>query len=106
MTLLTENSLPDIEGIRIPSYRREEITPGIIHLGVGNFHRAHQAVYIDELLSIDPNWGIVGVSMRSAQTRDRLKPQNFLFTVREREDDQQTGRVIGAILDILVLNED
>ena len=106
MTLLTENSLPDIEGIRIPSYRREEITPGIIHLGVGNFHRAHQAVYIDELLSIDPKWGIVGVSMRSAQTRDRLKPQNFLFTVREREDDQQTGRVIGAILDILVLNED
>jgi fructuronate reductase len=46
--------------VRRPTYDRRAATPGIVHLGIGAFHRAHMAVYVDDLLKDDPSWGIVG----------------------------------------------
>ncbi|EHH03486.1 mannitol dehydrogenase, partial [Mesorhizobium amorphae CCNWGS0123] len=64
----TLRSLP--EQVAIPSYDRDSVAPGIVHLGVGAFHRAHQAVYVDDCLAAgETDWGIVGVSLRSADTR-------------------------------------
>src|SRR5437899_247012 len=52
--------------IAIPRYDRDAVTPGIVHLGVGAFHRAHQAAYVDACLTDgEADWGIVGVSLRS-----------------------------------------
>ena len=56
------------------SYDRSEIRPGIVHLGVGAFCRAHIAVYLDDVLATDPSWGIIGVSLRRSDTRDALSP--------------------------------
>src|SRR5260221_14559681 len=65
-----------------PGYDRALVTPGIVHLGIGAFHRAHQALVIDDLLASGPkDWGIVGASLRSADTRDALLPQDCLYTV-------------------------
>ena len=57
------------ESLVIPSYNKEEIKIGILHLGVGNFHRAHQALYINDYLNLknDPNWGICGVNLRKEE---------------------------------------
>lgn len=86
-------------------YDRTQIQAGIVHFGVGNFHRCHQAVYIDKLLKQGAdNWGIIGVSMRSAKIRDALKPQNFLYT-EVTLGRQSSFRIIGSILNILVAPE-
>src|ERR1044072_2452428 len=70
---------------RLPSYDRSRVTAGIVHLGIGAFHRAHQAVYADDVLAAgDTRWGIVGASLRSGDTRDALAPQDPLYTLRIR----------------------
>jgi len=94
-------------GVRRPTYDRTAVTPGIVHLGVGAFHRAHQAVYIDDCLGAgETNWGIVGVSLRSPAARDALGPQDGLYTHLERSDARETARVVGALRDVLVAPED
>ncbi len=85
-------------------YDRTAVTPGIVHLGIGAFHRAHMAVYVDDLLPRDPRWGIIGASLRRPDTRDTLSPQHFLYTVAIRDASGTTNRVIGSILDILDAN--
>ena len=61
--------------VRTPGYDACDLTPGIVHFGAGNFHRAHQAVYCDTLLNQgDTQWGITGVSLRSSTMRDKLCP--------------------------------
>ena len=60
------------------------VTTGIVHLGVGAFHRAHQAVYTDDVLARDPSWGIVAASLRSPDTYDALEPQDGLYTLSVR----------------------
>ncbi|MCB1518264.1 MAG: mannitol dehydrogenase family protein [Hyphomicrobiaceae bacterium] len=80
--------------------------PGIVHLGIGAFHRAHQAACLDDLLGEDPAWGIVGVSIRSPATRDALAPQDGLFTLAVRDASGTHCRVIGADLSVLHLEED
>ena len=63
-------------------YDREAVGTGIVHFGIGNFHRAHQAVYAEDLLERgDTRWGITGVSLRSASMRDLLAPQDYLYTL-------------------------
>jgi fructuronate reductase len=89
--------------IRRPNYDRSQITPGIVHLGIGAFHRAHQAVVIDELLaSGSMDWGIIGASLRSPETRDALVPQDGLYTVAVRSSTDTDHRVVGSVLDIEV----
>ena len=99
MTRLTTATLP----APLP-YDRAAVTPGIVHLGIGAFHRAHMAVYVDDLLSRDPRWGIIGASLRRPDTRDALAPQDFLYTVAIRDAAGTANRVVGAILDILDAN--
>ena len=102
---LSEQSLSELQGISLPNYDRKNIRSGVLHIGVGNFHRGHQAVYFDDLLESDPQWGIVGVSMRSSRTRDRMASQDHLYTVCEKIGNKSSYRVIGSILDVLVLAE-
>ncbi|MCX5515403.1 mannitol dehydrogenase [Kaistia algarum] len=90
-----------------PAYDRAAVRPGIVHLGVGAFHRAHEAVAIDDCLAAgDSGWGIVAASLRSPDTRDALNPQDGLYTVVDRDSEGDRFRVIGAILRVLVAPED
>src|SRR6478752_3710222 len=92
--------------IRRPAYDRSHVTPGIIHLGIGAFHRAHQAVVIDDLLASGAtDWGIVGASLRSAETRDALAPQDCLYTLAVRSGAGTDHRIIGSVLACEVANE-
>ena len=62
-----------------------------MHLGVGAFHRAHQAVYVDDCLAAgETDWGIVGASLRSPDTRDALDPQDGLYTLAVRGSDGES----------------
>lgn len=97
------SSLP--ERIERPAYDRGAVTLGIVHLGIGAFHRAHQAVYTDTALEDDPSWGIVGASLRSPDTRDALASQDGLYTLAVRSGEGDSLRVIGAIGRILVAPE-
>jgi fructuronate reductase len=88
-------------------YSRPALRPGIVHLGVGAFHRAHQAVYTDLALeqAFGP-WGICGVSLRRPEMRDRLAPQDGLYTVAERDGGGERLQVIGCLRRLLVAPED
>lgn len=80
---------------------------GIVHLGVGAFHRAHQADYTDAVLAKgDRRWAILGASLRSPETRDALAPQDFLYTIAESDQSGERCRVIGALRGVLVAPED
>lgn len=85
----------------LPAYDRAVVCPGVVHLGLGNFHRAHQAVYIDDCLADDPDWGIVGVSLRRPDMHDALAPQDGLYTVAERSAEGTQCRIIGSVLETL-----
>jgi fructuronate reductase len=75
---------------------------GIVHFGLGAFHRAHQAVFTDDAMDAgDRDWGVIGVSPRSARVRDALSPQDGLYSVTERSEGGESTRVIGAIRAIL-----
>jgi fructuronate reductase len=93
-------------GIRRPAYDRATVTPGIVHLGVGAFHRAHQAVYVDDALgSGDTGWGVIAASLRSPDTRDALAPQDGLYTLAVRSPGGDELRVVGALQKVLVAPE-
>ncbi|WP_292184046.1 mannitol dehydrogenase family protein [Mesorhizobium sp.] len=93
--------------VATPSYARNKVLPGIVHLGVGAFHRAHQAAYVDDCLAAgETDWGIVGVSLRSADTRDALTPQDGLYTLAIRSSGAEKLQVIGSIGAMLVAPED
>ena len=87
-----------------PDYDRSAVTPGIVHLGIGAFHRAHMAVYVDDLLKQHPDWAIVGASLRRPDTKEALEPQDGLYTVAIRDAAGTRARVIGSILKVLDAN--
>ncbi len=89
-----------------PAYDRLALTAGIVHLGIGAFHRAHQAVTVDDILATDPTWAIVAASLRSPATRDALKPQDWLYTLSVRSGEGERLRVIGSVVDVLVATEE
>ena len=92
---LSDKVLPSISEAKVPAYDRSRIAPGIVHLGIGAFHRAHQAVYVDDCLAAgDTGWGIIGASLRSPATRDALEPQNGLYTLAVRGQEQEQLRVV------------
>ncbi len=81
-----------------PVYDPTNHGSGIVHLGVGAFHRAHQAVYTDTAISQKGgDWRIVGVSLRNAHTADMLEPQNGLYTLLERSIKGTQARIIGSM---------
>ena len=89
-----------------PGYDRAAQAIGIVHLGIGAFHRAHQAVYTEAALAGgDRNWAIAGVSLRSPGVRDALAPQDGLYTVTERSDGGERTSLIGAVRQLVVAPE-
>jgi fructuronate reductase len=100
-------ALASMRGAKTPAYDRQAVTGGIVHLGVGAFHRAHQAVYVDDCLAAgERDWGIAGVSLRSPDTRDALAPQDGLYTVAARGSPGEDLRIVGALKSLLVAPED
>jgi fructuronate reductase len=97
--------LPDT--VRRWRYARPALQTGIVHLGLGAFHRAHQAVYTELALehAFGP-WGICGVSLRRPEVRDRLAPQDGLYTVAERDGAGARLGVVGCLRRLLVAPED
>lgn len=98
------SSLPST--IHRPAYDRSRVTPGIVHLGVGAFHRAHQAVAIDDRLAAgEADWGVIAASLRSPATRDALEPQDGLYTLAVKGESGAALRVIGSINELIVAPE-
>ena len=89
-------------GIARPGYRIPGAGIGIVHLGIGAFHRAHQAIYTDDALAQrGGRWGICGVSLRSPGVRDRMAPQDGLYTSIEKSPAGTRRRVIGSVREVL-----
>ena len=90
-----------------PAYDRAAVKTGVVHLGIGAFHRAHQAVVFDDALaSGDLRWGVLGASLRSPGVRDQLNPQDGLYTLVVRDGAAEHLRIIGAGQGVLVGPED
>ena len=88
-------------------YDRAVQAAGIVHLGIGAFHRAHQAWYTDAAMTAgDRDWAITGVSLRSAEVAGQLNPQDGLYTLTERSADGWQTRLIGAVRQALVAGQD
>jgi mannitol 2-dehydrogenase len=102
------NTLP--AGVRTPQYDPAAVTTGIVHIGVGGFHRSHLAVYVDDLLAQGHlTWGICGIGTLPADRRmhDVLAGQDHLYTVATLVDgDRRDLRVIGSIVDHLLVEDD
>ncbi|WP_405377846.1 mannitol dehydrogenase family protein [Nonlabens sp. Asnod3-A02] len=98
------------ESIAVPTYDRTKVKTGIVHVGIGGFHRSHEAFYTDQLLH-DPSsseWGICGIALLEFDTKiyQTLKNQNGLYTLIVKElDGTQTTRVIGSIVEYLYAPE-
>ncbi|MDR0886798.1 MAG: mannitol dehydrogenase family protein [Clostridiales Family XIII bacterium] len=109
MKLNTEN-LESINSVTLPTYDRSKVTPGIVHIGVGGFHRAHQARYLDDLLNQGEafDFGIVGVGLLpfDQKMKDALVSQDYLYTLLERDPfGNEKARVIGSIIDYIYAPE-
>lgn len=104
---LCEENLNQISGVvQVPTYDRSQIKAGIMHIGVGGFHRSHQAYYTDMLLHDESasNWGICGVSLLESDLGlyQKLKNQDNLYTLTIKEfDGSLTKKVIGSIVEML-----
>ncbi|NUH64364.1 mannitol dehydrogenase family protein [Sulfitobacter sp. S0837] len=101
LSLSTLSQLP--QRVSVPSYDRAQLSPGILHIGMGNFHRAHQAAYLDRLfdLGVDHDWAIVGAGVMpfDAERRAMLQAQDWLTTVVELSPETYAARVTGAMID-------
>ena len=102
---LTDKTLDRLpESLAAPGYDRAAITPGILHVGLGNFHRAHQAVYLDDLLAQgETGWGILGAGVMpgDAVMRTGLLKQDCLYSVSEQDAGHDSARVVGAMTGFL-----
>jgi mannitol 2-dehydrogenase len=93
-----------------PKYDLATVSAGIVHLGFGGFHRAHMARYTHDLMECRGDaaeWGIVGVGLLPADigTRDALTPQDGLYTLVERQDEDETATVIGSVCGVIFAAE-
>lgn len=104
MNRLNHHSLTHLPSdVAVPRYDRHQLKAGIVHLGIGAFHRAHQAFYTEAVLNrFGGDWGIIGSSLRSASVREQLAPQDCLYTLVERSSNGERLQVIGAVMDTLV----
>lgn len=100
-------SLPPV---MMPAYDRSKLKPGIVHIGLGNFHRAHMAVYLDDLFGLGEShdWAILGAGVRApdAAMRDALKGKDCLSTVIELDPQGRRARRVGAMVDFLPVQPD
>jgi fructuronate reductase len=104
LSLTTLDRLPS--RVARPGYDIARQKIGIVHLGIGAFHRAHQAVYVDDRLAAgEADWAILGASLRSPGTRDALVPQDGLYTLLVRTNGAVRPRLIGSVRQLLVAPE-
>jgi mannitol 2-dehydrogenase len=99
-------NLPAIgKKIPVPTYARSSLKQGIMHFGVGNFHRAHLAVYLDDLFNkgLDHDWALVGAGVMPSDEamRQRLAAQDYLTTVVEQDNDLSTAHITGPLIDFV-----
>ena len=88
--------------VATPRYDRTALVPAVVHIGVGGFHRAHQAMYFDDLAATGvTDWGVVGVGLHRPQMGEVLHAQDGLFTVVERGADRASARVVGSVVHYL-----
>lgn len=112
MTALSNTSLSRLDAkVTVPGYDRHDVTPGIVHFGVGGFHRAHQALYLDDLMNLGQalDWGIVGVGVMPGDRRmqEVLAAQDHLYTVViKHPDGHYDARVIGSLIGYLFAPDD
>jgi mannitol 2-dehydrogenase len=96
--------------VKLPAYDRSKLTPGIVHIGLGNFHRAHMAVYLDDLFAMGlcHDWAILGAGVRDgdARMREALKAQDCLSTVIELDPLGKSARRVGSMIDFLAVEPD
>ncbi len=99
--------MPD--GVRVPRYDRASLTPGIVHIGLGNFHRAHQAWYLHRLMDegLAHDWAIIGAGVRPADAtqREKLKAQDCLTTLVELGPSGKSAEIVGSMIDYLPVEE-
>ena len=101
---LSASTLPDLpSSVTKPAYDIATARIGIVHLGLGAFHRAHQAVMTDAVLASDLRWGICGVSLKSKRVCDALVPQDGLYSVLEKGIDGTRARIVGSVREMLFL---
>ena len=107
MTRLTTNTLSALPAsVRRPSYDRSRLTPGIVHLGLGAFARGHLCEYTEDALELEFGaWGVTGASLQRPDQRDRLAPQEGLYTLLKRAPAGPELRLIGCVGEVLVAPE-
>lgn len=107
MTRLTTRTLSSLPAaVRRPALDRTRLTPGIVHLGLGAFARAHLCEYTEDALELEAGpWGITGASLQRPDQRDRLAPQDGLYTLLKRAPDGPDLRIIGCLGQVLVAPE-
>jgi mannitol 2-dehydrogenase len=112
VTALSNATLPQLrDRLEVPAYDRSQLRVGIVHLGVGGFHRAHEAMYLDRLMHQGAalDWAICGVGVLpgDARMRDALTSQDCLYTLVEKAPDGTwTPRVVGSIVEYLLAPDD
>lgn len=107
LSLATLTDLPD--GVRVPSYARSDLSPGIVHIGLGNFHRAHQAWYLHRLMDAGKahDWAIIGAGVRpgDAAARDKMLAQDCLTTLIELDPAGKSAEVTGSMIGFIPVEE-
>jgi len=108
MTKLSRATLQSFDKVHKPGYDPATLKPGIVHFGIGNFHRAHQAVYLDDLFATGEghDWALVGAGVRPSDDamRDTLKAQDWLTTVVEQEADHAGARITASMVDYVTIS--
>ena len=91
-------------GVSTPRYERAALTPRILHLGVGGFHRAHLALYVHELAAQGGDWGIRGLGRLESDRRmaSVLESQDCLYTLIERDSRGSRPKIVGSIVDYVL----
>lgn len=112
MVRLSQSNLPQLsEKVSCPTYDRSKVTAGIVHIGVGGFHRAHQAYYLNHLMEQGQafQWGICGVGLREGDRKiaEILKKQDYLYSlIQKHPDGHIETSVIGSMIDYLLGPDD
>ncbi|RAO74702.1 mannitol dehydrogenase [Dyella jiangningensis] len=103
---LSKRALAELPAsVATPAYALDEVRIGVVHIGAGAFHRAHQAVYLDDLLARFPDWAICGVSLHSSEARDMLRPQDGLYALSLLGRENHL-RVIGSVREWLCARDE
>jgi mannitol 2-dehydrogenase len=107
---LSDATLGDLpESVLRPTYDRGSLTPGILHIGLGNFHRAHQSWYLHRLMQqgLAQDWAIIGAGVRpyDAAQREKMRAQDYLTTLIELDPAGKSAEVVGSMIDYVPVEE-